>query len=230
MHALIVYAHPEPKSFNGALKDIAIDAIGAAGHSVEVSDLYAEQFDPVGGRQDFSTVADPKRFHYQNEQLLAAQSGTFSEEIKREQARVRRAEFIMFQFPLWWGGPPAILKGWLERVLAHGFAFADGRRYDTGLFKGGGALICVTTGGTAERYSASGIYGDIGQVLWPMRRLALEYFGLEVEEPFVCYAAARVDPIVRASYLSNWRARVRDALDRDDGRAAAQFPTENDMK
>src|SRR5881227_2941483 len=56
MNALIVYAHPEPASFNAALKDAAIEAIVAAGHQAEVSDLYGEQFNPVAGRHDFNTV------------------------------------------------------------------------------------------------------------------------------------------------------------------------------
>jgi NAD(P)H dehydrogenase (quinone) len=77
MNALIVYAHLEPASFNAALKDAAVEAIVAAGHRVEVSDLYGEQFNPVAGRHDFTTVADPARFHYQAEQMLAAQQGGF---------------------------------------------------------------------------------------------------------------------------------------------------------
>src|SRR5882757_1553770 len=156
MNALIVYAHLEPASFNAALKDAAVAAIVAAGHQVEVSDLYGEQFNPVAGRHDFTTVADPARFHYQGEQMLAAQQDGFSGEIKREHARVNRADVIILQFPLWWGAPPAILKGWFERVLAYGFAYADGRRFDKGLFRGRGGLMCVTTGGTPARFSAKG--------------------------------------------------------------------------
>jgi NAD(P)H dehydrogenase (quinone) len=138
MNALIVYAHPEPASFNTALKDAAVEAIVVAGHQVEVSDLYGERFNPVAGRHDFTTVADPARFHYQAEQILAAQQDGFSDEIKREHARVNQADVIILQFPLWWGAPPAILKGWFERVLAYGFAYADGRRFDKGLFRGRG--------------------------------------------------------------------------------------------
>ena len=219
MHVLIVYAHPEPTSFNGALKDAAVEAIVAAGHQVTVSDLYAEAFNPVAGRHDFTTVADPTRFHYQSEQLEAAQSGGFSAEIAREQARLARADAIILQFPLWWGAPPAILKGWFERVLAYGFGYADGRRFDKGLFRGRGGLMCVTTGGTPARFSHDGEYGEIERVLWPVRRLTLEYLGLAVEEPFVCYATPRVDDATRADYLRQWKARVNDVLARDYGTA-----------
>ena len=118
----------------------------------------------------------------------------------------------MLCFPTGWFGFPAILKGWFDRVLAYGFAYADGRRFDKGLFRGRGALMCVTTGGTTARFSADGEYGEIDRVLWPVRRLTLEYLGLDVQEPFVCYAAPRVDDAVREGYLRQWKARVAAAL------------------
>jgi len=208
MHILVLYAHPEPKSFNSALKEASLEAIAAAGHTAEVSDLYAEGFDPVAGRHDFSTVADPDFFHYQNEQALAAREDGFSEELKREQARVSRADAFILHFPLWWGGPPAILKGWFDRVMAFGFAYRDGTRFDTGLYKGKRGLMCVTTGGTTERFSDEGVYGPIGKVLWPTNRLMLEYMGLEVQPPFVAYAAPRVDAAQRLRYLNDWKSAV----------------------
>ena len=65
MNVLIVYAHPEPTSFTAALKEAAIEALSAAGHRVELSDLYGERFNPVAGRHDFICAAEPARFHYQ---------------------------------------------------------------------------------------------------------------------------------------------------------------------
>lgn len=212
MHVLIVYAHPEPSSFNAALKDEAVATIRAAGHSVEVSDLYAEGFNPVAGRHDFRDVADANRFHYQAEQLNAAQTHAFSEEIAREQARVEAADLFILQFPLWWGGPPAILKGWIDRVLAYGFAYVDGRRFDSGLFKGRRAIMCVTTGGTRERFSDEGVFGEIQKVLWPLQHLTLEYLGLIVEEPFICYGTPRIGDAGRKAYLGGWRERVQALL------------------
>jgi NAD(P)H dehydrogenase (quinone) len=212
MHVLIVHAHPEPQSFNAALTAAAVAAIEAAGHTAEVSDLFAQGFDPVAGRHDFTTVADPDRFHYQSEQEHAARHGGFSAEIAREQERVRRADLLVLQFPLWWGGVPAILKGWCERVLAYGFAYVDGRRFDTGLFKGRRAVFSVTTGGTPERFSPEGVYGPIGTVLYPVERLLLQYMGYEVMEPFVAYAAPRVTAEERAAYLAAWQARLVEAV------------------
>jgi NAD(P)H dehydrogenase (quinone) len=218
MQVLIVYAHPEPTSFNGALRDAAVEAIRAAGDDVVVSDLYAEAFDPVAGRHDFTAVADPDRFHYQSEQLAAARAGAFAADIAREQERLQRADLVILQFPLWWGAPPAILKGWFDRVLAYGVAYMDGRRFERGLFRQRGGMMCVTAGGTDQRFSAAGEYGEIERVLWPVRHLTLDYLGLAVEEPFVCYATPRADAAMRENYLRQWQARVRTALGKDFGR------------
>lgn len=214
MNVLIVYAHPEPKSFCAALKDEAVETIRRAGHDAAVSDLYGEAFNPVAGRHDFLDVAEAARFHYQSEQQHAVDGGGFSPELAREQARVAAADAIVFLFPLWWGGPPAILKGWIDRVLAYGFAYVDGYRFDTGFFKDKRSLLCVTTGGTPARFSAEGVYGEIDRVLWPIQRLTLDYMGLEAEEPFVCYGAPRVGDEGRADYLAAWRRRIDELLEK----------------
>lgn len=207
-NVLIVYAHPEPASFNAALKDRAVEALRAAGHGVVVSDLYAEGFDPVAGRHDFTTVADASRFHYQKEQAHAAREGGYAADIAREQARVRDADVLILQYPMWWGGPPAIVKGWCDRVLSYGFAYVDGTRFDTGLFRGRRAMLSITTGGTVERFSDAGVYGEMHRVIYQVQRLTLQYLGYTVEEPFVAYAAPRVEPAERATYLEALAARV----------------------
>lgn len=211
MNVLIVYAHPEPTSFTAAMKDAARDALEAAGHHVEVSDLHAEGFNPVAGRHDFTTVADGSRFHYQSEQLHAAKAGGYSADLAREQARLYKADFIVFAFPIWWGGLPAIMKGWFDRVCAYGVAYADGKRYKNGYFLGRRALMGISTGGTRERFSDGDAYGDIKRVLYPVNRCMLEYLGLDVLDPFVAYAAPRVEQADREAYLAAWQARLVEA-------------------
>ena len=212
MHVLIVHAHMEPTSFTTALTNTAVATIKAAGHTVEVSDLYASEFDPVAGRHDFKGVADAQRFHYQTEQAKAAAEKSFADQLAVEQDSVRRADLIIFAFPLWWGGPPAILKGWIDRVLAYGFAYVDGARFDSGHFKDKRGLLCVTTGGTPERFSESGVYGPIEQVLRPLQHLTLAYMGMQVAPPFAAYGAPRVSAEARAAYLQEWSVRVRGML------------------
>jgi NAD(P)H dehydrogenase (quinone) len=208
MNVLLVYVHPEPTSFTCALKDAAQNALTAAGHHVEVSDLYGEGFNPVAGRHDFTTVHDAGRFHYQNEQGHAHANGGFAPDLVREQQRVRKADMIVWIFPIWWGGVPAILKGWFDRVMAFGFAYADGKRFDSGYFRDKIGLLCLTTGGTTERFSAGNVYGPIDQVLYPTQHLMVEYLGMKSYPPFVAYAAPRIDVAGREAYLQQWRERV----------------------
>ncbi|WP_169801033.1 NAD(P)H-dependent oxidoreductase [Novosphingobium naphthalenivorans] len=212
MHILFVYAHPEPKSFTAALLEEAKAVLTEDGHSFEVSDLYGERFNPVLDRHDFSTVADEDYFSVQGEQSLAEERDGYSDEIRREQARVAKADVIVFLFPLWWGGPPAIVKGWFERVMSYGFGYVDGARYDRGLFKGRSALVCVPTGGTIERFSEGGTYGTIRQVLWPFQHCALKYTGLNILDDFIAYASPRVDQEQRVRYLAQWRDHLRAQL------------------
>lgn len=215
MNVLIVLAHPEPTSFNAALARRAAEALQAAGHAVVVSDLYAEGFNPVAGRHDFSTVADPRRFHYQSEQAHAARNGGFAPDIAREQERVAAADLLILQFPLWWGGVPAILKGWGERVYAYGFGYADGLRFETGVFRGRRAMVSMTSGGTLARFGAGAPYGELErQVLWQIQHLGLEYMGYTLEEPFVAYGAPRTDDEGRAAYLAELERRVAAAAEK----------------
>lgn len=208
MNILILYAHPEPTSFCGALKDAAVETLAAAGHGVTVSDLYGEGFDPVAGRHDFAGAADPVRFHYQNEQMHAAKTATFAPDIAREQARFAAADLVIVIFPLWWSGMPAIVKGWFDRVLAFGFAYVDGARFETGFFPQKSGIVCVTTGGTPQRFSPDGVYGPIESVLAPVNRSVFGYLGMKALDPFVAYAAPRVSEEERIAYLRDWRARL----------------------
>ena len=212
MNVLIVFAHPEPTSFNAAMCERAHAALTKAGHDVVVSDLYREGFNPVAGRHDFLSVADPDVFHYQTEQAHASRHASFASDVAREQQRVADADLIVMQFPLWWGGAPAIVKGWGERVFAYGFGYADGLRFDTGVFRGRRAMVSMTSGGTLARFGAGAPYGELErQVLWQIQHLGLEYMGYELEPPFVAYGAPRTDHAGRAAYLDELERRVIEA-------------------
>src|SRR5699024_7917547 len=104
-NVLIVYAHPEPTSFNGAMKDLAVETLTAQGHSVEVSDLYAMGWNAVAGPADvIGPHSDASRFSLAREQTVAMENGTIAADIAAEQAKVSRADFLIFQFPVWWFG------------------------------------------------------------------------------------------------------------------------------
>ncbi|HVY86843.1 MAG TPA: NAD(P)H-dependent oxidoreductase [Caulobacterales bacterium] len=148
--------------------------------------------------------------HIQSEQALATRRHAFAPDIAREQARVAAADALILQFPLWWGSAPALLKGWFERVLAYGFGYVDGRRFETGLFKGRRAMISVTTGGPLTRFTEGDVYGPIDDILLPVRRLTLEYMGYTVSEPFVAYAAPRLEESERQGLLRDFASKVVD--------------------
>jgi len=109
MNALIVYCHPVEGSFCSAMRDAAISGLHAAGHNVDVIDLAAEDFNPVMSKSEWDT--------YQQG------NGDIPAGLERDVSLVKSAEIIVFVYPTWWGGLPAQLKGWLERVMLPGTAF-----------------------------------------------------------------------------------------------------------
>jgi NAD(P)H dehydrogenase (quinone) len=206
MNVLIVYAHyDEQGSFNASMKDTAVEALSREGHTVEVSDLYAMHFEPRATVSDFTKLTDVRPINYLMEQKHAAETRSFSLEIKGQMEKVRKADLIIFQFPLWWSSVPAILKGWFDRVLALGFAWDFGKTYDLGLLKGKKALLAVTTGGTGSSYGPDGISGDIRDVLFPINHGTLYFCGMEVFEPFVAFAVFQVSNDTRKRYLEEYR-------------------------
>jgi NAD(P)H dehydrogenase (quinone) len=209
VHVLIVYAHPEPKSFNGAMRDLAVSVLGELGHTVEVSDLYAMNFRAGAGRGDFLEAADGDYFNYLKEEMHAAEGGGFSEDIRGEQEKLMAADFLILQFPLWWFSTPAILKGWVERVMAVGFAYDRQRRFDNGVFRGRRAMLSLSAGGPAAAYSAGGISGNLEVVLWPLQNGVLNFVGYQVLPPFIAFGLARGDAEARQAILSDYEARLR---------------------
>lgn len=209
MQVLIVYAHPEPASFNGAMRDLAVATLTAQGHEVAVSDLYAMGWNPVAGPADIDGPhAEPARFSLAREQTVAMQNGTIVADIAAEQAKLIRADLVILQFPVWWFGMPAILKGWADRVFARGFAYLPGRKYDTGMFQGKRAMLAATTGTSADTYAPDGIDGDILTVFWPIHNGLLRYTGFDVLPPYVAYMPGREDDAARARQLDAYTRRL----------------------
>jgi NAD(P)H dehydrogenase (quinone) len=100
MNVLIVHADEEPKLFNGAMKYMAERVLQNSGRTVDVSALDAMQFNPVGGKRDFTMLADPNFFEYGVQQTKATDSKTFSADVATERAKLFRVNSLIFQFPL----------------------------------------------------------------------------------------------------------------------------------
>ena len=209
MRVFIVHAHPEPKSFNGALTRVATETLHAHGHEVIVSDLYAAEFNPVSDRRNFVTVHDSDYFRQQAEEAYAAAHDGFAPEIAAEMEKLFWCDALIMQFPLWWFGLPAILKGWVDRVFASGGRiYGGGKWYDRGVFSGKRAMCSVTIGGVSSMYSERGLNGPIADILFPINHGMLYFIGFTVIEPFLVHAPLRMADAERTSALEHYRQRV----------------------
>jgi NAD(P)H dehydrogenase (quinone) len=178
---LIVLAHPEPASFNGAWARATARASQELGHEVLWSDLTAMGFDPAE-RAALYPQAAPRPFDPLKAQEEAAAGGTLPADIRAEAEKIRRADRIVLHFPIWWFAPPAILKGWCDRALVHGLLHTVDERFDTGLCRDKTVLFCATTGSSAVESAPDGKEGDIRLLLWPLA-YTFRYLGMRVLEP-----------------------------------------------
>jgi NAD(P)H dehydrogenase (quinone) len=209
MRVFIVHAHPEPQSFNGAMTATAVETLAGAGHETEVSDLYRMGFDPTSGRRNFRTVHDPAYFRQQAEEAHAATNDGFAADIQAEQDKLFWCDTLILQFPLWWFGLPAILKGWVDRVFAAGGRiYGGGKWYDQGVFAGKRAMCALTIGGPSSMYAERGLNGPIDAILFPINHGMLYFTGFTVIEPFLVHAPVRIGAQARAQELERYRARV----------------------
>jgi NAD(P)H dehydrogenase (quinone) len=210
MKILYVYAHPEPKSFNGALKDTALDILREKGHEVKLSDLYAMKFDPVLKASDFTERKKPDVFKPFFEAIQASKTGAFTPDIKEEMKKVKWADLLIFQFPIFFTSMPAIMKGWIDRVLAPGFGFnpVTNSAYDTGLFKGKSAMLVTTTGAPKEMYSEGGAHGDLNKHLESITHCIFEYMGMEVLPSHIIFEASVMSREKGAEELETYRKKL----------------------
>lgn len=193
MKYLIVYAHPNPKSFNHAIKEAVVEELSIAGKETSVRDLYALDFNPVLKGEDF----------------IALQKGTVLDDVKEEQEYISSSDIIVFVSPLWWTGLPAILKGYIDRVFSIGFAYAITETGISRLLKDKKALVITTTGTPYDMYEASGMFNSIGQTI---DGGIFNFCGVEVIEHKYFTAIPYVTDSDRAKMLEDVRVLVREKL------------------
>jgi NAD(P)H dehydrogenase (quinone) len=217
MKVLLVFAHPEPRSLHGALRDVAVAELTAQGHEVRVSDLYAMQWKSEVDRADFSLLAPQARLRPAAASKEAFAADALTDDVKAEIDKLLWADVLILQFPLWWFSMPAILKGWVDRVYAYGFAYGVGEhsekrwgdRYGEGTLAGKRAMLIVTAGGWEPHYAARGINGPIDDLLFPINHGILFYPGYDVLPPFVAYKVDGLDEAGFASLAARLRERMR---------------------
>lgn len=226
MNVLIVHAHPEPQSFNTALRDHSVKVLTDLGHTVEVSDLHAMGFNPVSGPDDFTDRANPDYLVYALEQRHGHETGTFAPDIAAEIDKLIRSDLLILHFPLYWFSVPAILKGWIDRVLISGLTYGGRRFYDRGGLRGKRAILTLTLGGREHMLDRDdAIHGKLEDMLRPLLRGTLAYTGMTVLPPFVAWHVPYVDDAARAQYLDDYEDRLRNL----DSLTPLAFPSLDDF-
>lgn len=169
MKHLIIFSHPNPESFNNAIKKTYEEELTQAGHEVRVRDLYADKFDPVLKASDLEMI----------------QKGSIARDVKQEQEHVEWADVITFIFPMWWQGPPAITRGYIDRVFCNGFAYLEGEKGVEGLLSNKKVIIFCTMAAPVDVYEKTGMLKSIKQILdegicqfCGIKKVEQKYFGL----------------------------------------------------
>ncbi|MEV4148277.1 NAD(P)H-dependent oxidoreductase [Amycolatopsis sp. NPDC049691] len=229
MNVLWVFAHPEPRSLNGALRDDGVRTLRELGHDVRESDLYAMKWNPVVDAADFGTEAGDERLIVGATSARAHANGELSPDIVAEQEKLDWADALVVQFPLWWYGLPAILKGWFDRVFVKGFGYGirtkDGQtaRYGEGRLAGKRAMVVLTAGAREPAMGPRGVNGALEEVLWPLHHGTLFYAGMSVLPPVPVYGADRLSE----EHFAEARQRLRTRLSTLETTEPIPYRTQN---
>ncbi len=184
MNILIVYSHPNLNSFCGALKDAFAEGAQNAGHDISLVDLYAENFQPVLPQSE-----------------LAGEE--ISDAVKSHQEKVKRADVLVFVYPVWWFRAPAIFEGWIDRVFSVGFAFnfkqiIGNYGRPVGLLKGKQAIIINT-------YGSPALFTKYFYMNIPFRRIkrgVLKMCGIKKIKRINCWSVPFVSQEKKEKYLN----------------------------
>ncbi|KQB52567.1 NAD(P)H dehydrogenase [Pseudomonas endophytica] len=213
MKVLIVHAHPEANSFTAALRDQAIETLQAQGHEVQVSDLYEMNWNPVASAEDFSPRQNPEYLVYALEQRLGVKHHSIAADIQQELDKLLWADLLILNFPIFWFSAPAMLKGWIDRVLVSGICYGGKRFYDHGGLAGKKALVTVTLGGREHMFGEGAIHGPFEDMLRPILRGTLAYVGFEVLQPFVAWHVPYISDQARQDFLRSYQQRLEHIAD-----------------
>lgn len=229
---LVVLAHPEVRSFNGAWAEASVVASEKLGHTVLRSDLCAMGFDPVESAAHFPAWQPADSFDPLKAQEQAAANLALPADIASEMDKLEQADRVILHFPIWWFGPPAILKGWTDRVLVHGATHTVDARFDSGLCRGKKVLICTTLGASEDESGVDGKEGNIDMLLWPLA-YTMRYLGMTVLQPRLIFGVHGYFEGVEETALQERLKRELDAhaetIAGFDARPVIQFNADTDF-
>jgi putative NADPH-quinone reductase len=192
MKVSVILGHPSPGSFNHALAGTVRDTLAGLGHEVRYHDLYEEGFDPVLPGDECPRDARLDR-------TIAAHCREIAE-----------ADGVVIVHPNWWGMPPAVLVGWVDRVLRPGVAYRflpgdDGEGIPEGLLVARSALVLNTANTPAAREAE--VFGDPLDAIWG--RCIFPLCGVRVVERCMYRVVVTSTPGERAAWLDDARERTR---------------------
>lgn len=142
MDALIIYAHPNPNSFNHAIKEKVVETLNGLNKTFEVVDLYSAGFRPVLTGDELYNIFV---------------NNIVRDDVKKQQELIKEAKTLIFIHPIWWSGMPAILKGYIDRVFSHGFAYKVENDEVMGLLSDKKVIIINTFGADEDELNHFGI-------------------------------------------------------------------------
>lgn len=202
MRISLILAHPQPGSFNHAIATVARETLMAQGHQVDFHDLYAEGFDPVLPAEEIPRQGriDPLICRYCDE--------------------IAAAEGIIIVHPNWWGMPPAILTGWVDRVMRPGVAYEflegdSGEGVPHGLLQARTALVFNTANTSTEREET--VFGDPLEAIWT--RCIFELYGVTDLHRVMFRIIVTSTPEQRDAWLDDVRRMVIERFSAEVARA-----------
>ena len=185
MKYLIIYAHPDNSSLNNHLLKNVIDNLQKEQQEIEIRDLYKNQFNPV------LSFAD----------MEGQRMGKVDATVQREQEYISWADHLVFIYPIWWTGMPAIMKGYIDRVFSYGFAYRYDQGVQRGLLTGKMATIINTQGKSKAEYENIGMDKALSLT---SDKGVFKYCGLEINQHFFFDRADKVS----SSVVEDWVAQI----------------------
>jgi len=186
MKNLIVYAHPNSGSLNHFFKQTVLEILQESGEEIAVRDLNEINFNPVLSLEDIN----------------GQRMGTVADDVKTEQDFITWADRIIFIYPIWWTGMPAIMKGYIDRVFSYGFAYRYDQGVQKGLLTGKKTIIINSHGKSNAEYEAMGM--DKALILTSDTGI-FTYSGLEIQQHFYFDKADRAS----ADNISDWESQIQ---------------------
>jgi NAD(P)H dehydrogenase (quinone) len=201
MKISVILAHPDKKSFNHAIARTVVEQLGNNGHSVWFHDLYEEKFDPL-------LVADE-----------IPDNAALPQTIRKQCEEIAEADGIIIVHPNWWSQPPAILTGWIDRVIRPGVAYEflegdSGEGVPKGLLRAKAAIVFNTSNTDPEREKA--VFGDPLEMIWKN-----SVFGLCGVPDFY----RRIFSVI----ITSTEAQRKQWLNEVQATIASMFPKEEDL-